>query len=110
MSSSNVKVFILAGQSNMEGHGQIQSLENLGNHLQYGHLLKNLKSDNGSWAIHQEVPISWQSPQRTQQVGPLTIGWGFDANNSIGPELMFGAVMKEKYQNPILLIKTAWGG
>jgi len=110
MSSSNVKVFILAGQSNMEGHGQVQSLENLGTHLQYGHLLKNLKSDSGSWAIHQEVTVSWQSPQRTQQVGPLTIGWGVDSNNSIGPELMFGAVMKEKYQNPILLIKTAWGG
>ena len=34
-----VKVFILAGQSNMEGHGQIRSLNHLGQHPQYGYLL-----------------------------------------------------------------------
>ncbi|MGE4614666.1 MAG: hypothetical protein AAEJ46_10035, partial [Planctomycetota bacterium] len=30
VTASPVKVFILAGQSNMEGHGQIRSLEMLG--------------------------------------------------------------------------------
>ena len=35
-----VKVFILAGQSNMEGHGQIRSLPILGEHPKHGHLLK----------------------------------------------------------------------
>ena len=35
-----VKVFILAGQSNMEGHGQVRSLPHLGNHPKYGYLLE----------------------------------------------------------------------
>ncbi len=30
--------------------------------------------------------------------------------NSLGPELAFGATMHEKLQEPILIIKTAWGG
>ena len=45
-----VKVFLLAGQSNMEGHGQIPSLDHLGDHPKYGHLLKLLKDADGSWA------------------------------------------------------------
>ncbi|MDP6047185.1 MAG: sialate O-acetylesterase, partial [Phycisphaerae bacterium] len=44
-----VKVFILAGQSNMEGHGQVRSLPHLGNHPKHGHLLKKLKTADGKW-------------------------------------------------------------
>ena len=36
VAKGKVKVFILAGQSNMEGHGQVSSLEHLGNHPKYG--------------------------------------------------------------------------
>jgi hypothetical protein len=39
-----VRVFILAGQSNMEGHGRIRNLNHLGNHPQYGYLLNTLKN------------------------------------------------------------------
>ena len=38
-----VKVFILAGQSNMEGHGQLQSLAHLGQHAEHGELLAHLE-------------------------------------------------------------------
>ena len=43
-----VKVFILAGQSNMEGHGMLGSVDHLGTHPKYGHLIKKLKNRHGS--------------------------------------------------------------
>ena len=102
-----VKVFILAGQSNMEGHGQVRSLDWLGQHPKYGYLLKKLKNRDGSWAIRDDVTIAWRT--KDKKSGPLTAGWGY-GENEIGPELMFGTIMGEKYDRPVLLIKTAWGG
>lgn len=102
-----VKVFILAGQSNMEGHGQVRSLDHLGEHPKYGDLLKKLKNADGSWVIRNDVTIYWKAKDR--KMGPLTVGWGA-SENEIGPELMFGTIMGDKYNEPVLLIKTAWGG
>lgn len=102
-----VKVFLLAGQSNMEGHGQLRSLDHLGAHPEYGHLLRKLKNADGSWAVRDDVTIAWQA--KDSKSGPLTVGWGY-GDNEIGPELMFGVVMGEAYDEPVLLIKTAWGG
>ena len=56
-----VKVFILAGQSNMEGHGQIRSLPVLGEHSQYGPLLKKLRNKNGSWAVRDRHVVDEQA-------------------------------------------------
>jgi len=100
-------VFILAGQSNMEGHGQVRSLAHLGEHPKYGYLLKKLKNADGSWATRDDVTISWKANSKGN--GPLTVGWGSESHE-IGPELMFGTIMGEKYDEPVLLTKTAWGG
>ncbi|MEC9477523.1 MAG: sialate O-acetylesterase [Planctomycetota bacterium] len=105
--SPKVKVFILAGQSNMEGHGQLRSLDMLGNDPDHGHLLSLLKNKDGSWATRSDVTISWQA--KRQKSGPLTVGWGYN-DNEIGPELLFGAIVGEHFEEPVLLIKTAWGG
>ncbi len=102
-----VKVFILAGQSNMEGHGQTRSLDHLGDHPEYGHLLASLKDPDGSWRTRDDVTIYWQAKQPVY--GPLTVGWGA-SENEIGPELLFGALMGDRHEVPVLLIKTAWGG
>lgn len=102
-----VKVFILAGQSNMEGHGQLRSLNHLSNHPEHGHLLKKLKNPDGSWAVRDDVTIIWKT--RHEEPAPLTVGWGYE-RSEIGPELMFGTIMGEKYDEHVLLIKTAWGG
>ncbi len=102
-----VKVIILAGQSNMEGHGQLASLDHLGAHPTYGHLLRKLKNAEGSWAIRDDVTIAWRAKDR--KTGPLTVGWGY-RDDEIGPELMFGTILGERYTEHVLLIKTAWGG
>ena len=105
--AQKIKVFLLAGQSNMEGHGQLRSLDWLGKHPEYGHLLANLKNEDGSWAVRDDVTISWNAENKTD--GPLTVGWGTESNE-IGPELMFGTIMGDTFDEHVLLIKTAWGG
>ncbi len=59
-----VKVFILAGQSNMEGYGMLGSLGHLGNHPKYGHLLKTLKNTDGSWATRDDVTVYWNKESK----------------------------------------------
>lgn len=102
-----VKVFILAGDSSMEGHGQVHSLPHLGDHPKYGYLLAQLKSSDGSWAVRDDVTVSWKFKQTEH--GPLTVGWGCQ-KHELGPELMFGTIMGDKYKEHVLLIKTAWLG
>ena len=102
-----VQVYILAGQSNMEGHGQLRSLERLGEHPEHGELLAKLKDTDGGWATRDDVHIVWQS--KHPKHGPLGVGWGY-GEQEIGPELLFGTLMGERHEAPVLLIKTAWGG
>jgi hypothetical protein len=108
VAKGKVKVFILAGQSNMEGHGQVSSLEHLGNHPKYGALLKKLKNADGSWAVRKDVTVTWKSREGKKK-GPLSVGWGAE-DRELGPELMFGTIMGELYDEHVLLIKAAWGG
>ncbi|MHC4181357.1 MAG: sialate O-acetylesterase [Planctomycetota bacterium] len=105
-----VKVFILAGQSNMEGHGMLGSLDHLGNHPKYGHLIKKLKNRDGSWATRDDVTIYCNKEEKKEKHGPLSTDWGAMTGESIGPELMFGTIMGQRYEEHVLLIKTAWGG
>jgi alpha-galactosidase len=104
--NGKVKVFILAGQSNMEGLGHTRTLAHLGEDPQYGALLKKIRNDDGSWVVRDDVFISFRGGKTT---GPLSVGFGAD-KEFVGPELMFGVIMGDAYKDPVLLIKTAWGG
>jgi alpha-galactosidase len=108
-SNGPVKVFILAGQSNMQGHGSVRTLDWLGEDREYGHLLKKLKNADGSWASRPDVWAYYDRGEGPVKKGDLTVGFGVNDDN-IGPELMFGNVMGDYLQNQVLLIKTAWGG
>jgi alpha-galactosidase len=108
------KVFILAGQSNMEGQGIIAadlkrnggqgSLEYLVQSSESAQNFGHLKTADGKWAIRNDVWISY-----LDRSGPLTVGYGAKSDR-IGPELGFGWVLGESLEEPILLIKCAWGG
>ena len=109
-----VRVFILAGQSNMEGNGWIASeagrnggkgsLEFLVKDPASAPRFAHLIDASGAWRTRDDVWISY-----LQRKGPLTIGYG--ANEKvIGPELGFGWVMGDALEEPVLLIKCAWGG
>jgi len=101
-----VKVFILAGQSNMEGKGTIKHLEQLisENAQEYG----NLKS-NGKWVERDDVWIDYLGNRGRRKKGKLTVGYG-TPDNRIGPELGFGIQVGEAIREPILIIKYAVGG
>jgi len=103
-----VKVFILAGQSNMEGYGGIKTIDELGAHPTQGQLLKKIKRDDGSFVERDDVFLYYQRGKEGIK-GPLTVGQGA-YKDRIGPELMFGIGMGDYYEESVLLIKTAWGG
>jgi len=107
--SGPLKVFILAGQSNMEGHGAIGTLDWLGEDPVYGHLLAKAKNEDGSWKVRDDVWVYYPRARGGLKKGALTVGFGA-GDQKIGPELMFGHVMGDYYDNQVLLIKTAWGG
>lgn len=103
-----VKVFILAGQSNMEGYGGIQTIDELGDHPTLGGLLRKIKKDDGSFVERDDVFIFYQRGDETIKA-PLTVGQGAGPDR-IGPELIFGIDLGDHFEEPVLLIKTAWGG
>jgi len=111
---SPVKVFILAGQSNMEGHGIVPldlkrnqgkgSLEYLVKDPAADRRLKRLVDSDGQWVVRDDVWI-WYLGRK----GGLTVGYGA-RQDRIGPELQFGHVVGNHFDNQVLLIKIAWGG
>ncbi|MFN0052876.1 MAG: sialate O-acetylesterase [Planctomycetales bacterium] len=120
-----VKVFILAGQSNMEGQGSVDhdderdSNGGKGNlawsmkHSKSAEKMKKLKNEKGEWVVRDDVRISFKVGDKVLK-GGLTVGYtGYAADGSrrhIGPELGFGFVLGDHFEEPVLLIKTAWGG
>jgi alpha-galactosidase len=101
-----VKVFILAGQSNMQGHAALRTLEyliyNEGTAAEY----QQWKDRWGDWYERSDV---WIWTTDGQRYGNLKPGFG-QSEKKIGPELGFGWVMGEHMGEQVLLIKTCWGG
>ena len=105
-----VKVFILAGQSNMEGLGGKWSLDALRDvPPAHGDLLKKIRNDDGSFVVRDDVFVSYQRGEEKIK-RPLTLGMGGWGPDWFGPELAFGIGMGDVYKEPVLLIKTCWGG
>jgi hypothetical protein len=119
-----VQVFILAGQSNMVGHGKsdvghgdvkgaVGSLRHLvdTDPKNYGHLV----NPDGTWKTRDDVKVWWRDSDlgepRGVIKGDLKIGYSQSRNpNWIGPEYGFGWTVGEAIKQPVLIIKVAWGG
>jgi len=100
--SRPVKVFILAGQSNMEGKAPNALLDHQATEAKTKGLFAHLRKDD-EWIERDDVFIKF-----LERKGPLTVGYGSPGRT--GVELEFGTVMGDYYDEPVLLIKTAWGG
>ncbi|MFK7817494.1 MAG: sialate O-acetylesterase [Planctomycetaceae bacterium] len=120
-STKPVKVFILAGQSNMQGKGFPEPLawqlsqqqyrgryENLIRNGDYESFLANVEKDKKSpeydWSVRKDVWINYLDRR-----GNLSVGYG-NPNKCFGPELNFGHVVGNHIDEQVLIIKTSWGG
>jgi alpha-galactosidase len=104
-----VRVFILAGQSNMQGHAKVSTFEHIGMDPATKPMLAEMLNADGSPKVCERVWISSIGSADAEQTGKLTAGFGA-TTEKIGPEFTFGLYMQKFTDAPILLIKTAWGG
>lgn len=120
-----LRVYVLAGQSNMEGHGYAEpvtwlppfdrpqaSLTNLAKHPTWGDEFKKFLPTGGKYPSRTDVWCHYQK-EGSQMIGNLSVGYGANDTSramNVGPELGFGWVMGDSTAEQVLLIKTAWGG
>ncbi len=107
-----LKVFILAGQSNMEGHAKASTFDAMEWDPLTAPLLKEMRSPKA----YDKVWISYLygdggGNPGGEKHGKLAVGYGAqNAPAKIGPEFTFGIAMQKLTNEPVLIIKTAWGG
>ncbi|MFM8470974.1 MAG: sialate O-acetylesterase [Limisphaerales bacterium] len=107
-----LKVFILAGQSNMQGHAKVSTFEHIGMDDATKPMLALMTGSDGQPKVCDRVWISalgCGKDDREEKTGKLTAGFGASAEK-IGPEFTFGLYTEKLSGGPVLLIKTAWGG
>ncbi len=113
-----LKVFILCGQSNMEGHAQISTFPAIAKDPQTADIYKEMVGADGKPVVCKDVWIAYSYGDFSgnpvgKKSGPLTAGFGSQhhvGTGKIGPEFTFGIYMNKLLNEPILLIKDAWGG
>ena len=120
--AGRIKVFVLAGQSNMEGQAVADldgpdyndgrgTLVALLRDPVKGARFRQFRAGTAGWASRDDVWVWYQREGAPLLRGPLTVGFSVygDAHH-FGPELACGWVLGERLAEPVLLIKTAWGG
>lgn len=121
-----LRVFILAGQSNMEGQAVadlsgpdyndgrgtlVWLLENPPLSVLSDGLLDGLNEESGAWTARGDVWVRYQPEDGPMKAGPLTIGFTpYEGQHHFGPEFQFGRTLGDALEGEVLLIKTAWGG
>ncbi|MFO7902704.1 MAG: sialate O-acetylesterase, partial [Pirellulaceae bacterium] len=74
-------------------------------------ILQEMRAADGTPRVCEKVWISSIGSSEQERVGKLTAGFGAAAGGpKIGPEFTFGIYMRKLLDEPILIIKTAWGG
>lgn len=115
-----LKVFILAGQSNMEGPANVSTFDYIGDDPATAPLLKMMRGADGKPATADGAWITYLTGAGENNFtlnGKLSAGygtmWGADPTkpgDKIGPEFTFGLMMDAAFEEPVLIIKAAWGG
>lgn len=121
-SAAPVKVFILAGQSNMQGQAVVDltgkdyndgrgTLATLMEDPAKKAIFSHLRDAGGRWVVRNDVQVSYQRENQPLLAGPLSVGFSvYGGTHHFGPELQFGHVVGDAIEEKVLLIKTAWGG
>ena len=109
-----IQVFVLAGQSNMQGYGLVEATDSHGGDYTLEALVtsgspayQHLRDSAGEWTVRDDVDVEVHG--EVNKESPLTVGLG-SSSNFFGPELQSGHVLGERLSQKVLLIKVAWGG
>lgn len=113
-----LRIFVLAGQSNMEGHAKIETFDYIGDDPATARLLKMMRDKDGQPRVANNAWISYftgSGENNGEGFGKLTAGYGArqkpdQDGGKIGPEFTFGLAIDDMIEEPVLIIKTAWGG
>ena len=107
-----LKVIVMAGQSNMQGYVNVSTFDSMADDPKTAPILKEMRNADGTPRVCEKVWISsigCAGNDVKEQTGKVTTGFGA-STSAIGPEFTFGIYLEKRLQEPILLIKTAWGG
>jgi len=107
-----LKVFILVGQSNMQGHARVTTFDHIGMDPKTAPMLEDMRNADGAPVVLDDVYISAIGIGKEGEVkGKLAAEYGARGRgDKIGPEYTFGIYMHKALEEPFLIIKTAWGG
>jgi len=97
----------------MHGHAEISTFEHIGMDPRTAPVLQEMRSADGSPRVCDQVWISsiGNGGSEEEYHGKLTAGYGAKGRGvKIGPEFTFGIYTQKQLGQPVLLIKTAWGG
>ena len=103
--AKKLKIFILAGQSNMQGHCTTSVIEN---RLEDPELKVGFEKYHKGRSFVKRDDVSINLIEKKMH-GPLSVGYGA-TKEKIGPELSFGWSIGDKLDEDVLIIKAAWGG
>lgn len=117
MKSGPLQVYLLAGQSNMEGQAPIGNLAKPRNGTLAYMVLNETRASVRAWADHifDRATQTWAVKDDVLMFGdeydPGNWSVGFGANkNAIGPEFGLGYTLSARSPHQVLLAKAAWGG
>ena len=107
-----LRVYILAGQSNMQGSAHKKTFAAIGDDPKTASLLEEILDADGEPVEAHNGWVVCRTNRGGEQVildGKVKVGYGFD-DERIGPEYGFGLYMDRSLEEPVLIIKAAWGG
>lgn len=109
-----IKVFVLAGQSNAQGHGDIDPLTTPGTLSHFiendpSNEFANIQDGNGNWVAREDVWVRYDHENDGLLADKLNVGFG-GWQGQIGPELGMGHFLGDNLEDKVLIIKTCWGG
>ena len=125
-----VKIYVLSGQSNMTGRGTMGDLRKPAadqkatlvryimdpkNVEKYKFLYEGKQKDNAGWTVRDDVFITmgpWphDGSKDAGKHGGLAPNYGGFRNRGLGPELGLGHALGDFHEEPVLLVKVAFGG
>lgn len=109
--AKSLKIYLMAGQSNMTGMVKTSTLEHVKMFPDTAKEYADMFDANGKPIELKQVQVSCWPKKEGEAKGDLKPGYGGGtAGEMFGPEYAFGVYMYKKLQQPILIIKCGQGG